>query len=555
MPFSQISVLLVVAAFLGILVKKLKQPVLIGYLFAGFLLALTGIFKDHEAIQNLGKVGVALLLFLVGLEMNIRELPTIGKAALYTGLGQIAFTFTVALLLGLSLGYSLIISSYLAIAVSFSSTIIIVKLLSEKNALGSLYGKISVGFLLVQDLVAILILLFLSGIREGGLNGQEFLFMGIKALIMLGSIWFLSKKILPLLFEKFVADSQELLFIVSIAWALGIASLVAGPLGFTLEIGGFLAGLALSNLPEHLEIAARTRPLRDFFLTIFFLSLGANLVVDGVQDVLLPASIYSLLVLVGNPIIVMIVMGFLRFKKRTSFLASVTVAQISEFSLVVVAMGYSLGHLDEKVVALTVMVAAVTMTISTYLILNAEKIYTKISDLLSIFERRLTSEVTVSKEKDFKDHVVLIGCYRTGSYILPFIKKKSDYLIVDFNPKVHKRLTAENHPVIFGDITDPEILAKLNLNKAKLIISTIDKLADNLVLLEHIGNLRKRPTSIFTTVTRSAAIKLYENGASYVIVPDIVAGEHLRHMLKSHGFGGKKLKKIGKSHFDKLLFI
>ncbi|KKQ51692.1 MAG: Sodium/hydrogen exchanger [Candidatus Woesebacteria bacterium GW2011_GWB1_39_10b] len=554
MDFSQIAILLSTAAIFGILVKRLRQPILIGYLFAGFLLAVTGLLKDNTLVEGLGKVGVALLLFLVGLEMNVRELPTVGKAAFYTGIGQIVFTFGVGMLLGILLGFNLVTSSYLAIAVSFSSTIIIVKLLSEKNALGSLYGKISVGFLLVQDFVAIVILIFLSGFGRGGIEFADLSSLAIKALLLLATLWILSKKILPNLFEKYVANSSELLFIVSIAWALGLSALVT-KIGFTLEIGGFLAGLALSNLPEHLEIASRTRPLRDFFLTIFFLGLGSNLVVGNLSEILLPAIIYSLLVLVGNPIIVMIVMGFLRFKRRTSFLASVTVAQISEFSLIVVAMGYSLGHISQSHVALTVTIAAITMTMSTYLILGADKLYLKIKDNLKIFERKNTQEISLLKDEVLEDHIVLIGCYRTGYRLLSLFKKKNiSFVIVDFNPEVYKKLTAENYPVIFGDIADPEILEAVSLDQAKLIISTIDGLTDNLVLLEYIRKLAKKPLSIFTASTRTNALKFYESGANYVIVPDVVAGDHIRHIIKTYGFSGDKLAKVGKNHFNRLIF-
>ncbi len=555
MDFSQISLLLVVAAVSGVIVKKLKQPILIGYLCAGFLLSSLGLLKDHALIESLGKIGVALLLFLVGLEMNIREFPTIGKVAIYTGLGQIFFAFTVGLVIGLILGFGFTVSSYLAIAVSFSSTIIIIKLLSEKNVLSSLYGKIAVGFLLVQDFVAILILVFLAALGRGEMNPYGLLLLFFKALALFGAIWIFSKKVLPVLYERYVAASSELLFIVSIAWALGLASLVAGPLGFTLEIGGFLAGLALSNLPEHLEIASKTRPLRDFFLTIFFLSLGADLVIQDIGKVLVPALIYSFLVLVGNPIIVMIVMGFLRFKKRTSFLASVTVAQISEFSLIVVAMGASLGHLDKSHVALVVMVAAITMTISTYLILGAEKIYAKIKDTLTIFERKNTKEISVEKSEILSNHVVLVGCLRTGSRLLTFFKKKRmPYIIVDFNPDIYKKLSAENEPIIFGDVTDPEILDAIQIHKAHLVISTIDSLNDNLLVLEHISHLEKKPLSIFTSGTREDAIKLYEFGASYVIVPDVVAGDHIRNLLRLYGVRAGRIAKAGQNHFNRLIF-
>jgi len=555
MDFSQIAILLVVAATFGIIAKRFRQPILIGYLFAGFVLALFGVLDDTSLIVGLGKVGIALLLFLVGLEMNLKELPSIGKVALVTGLIQICFTFTTALLIALLIGFSIIPAAYIGIAMSFSSTIIIIKLLSEKNDLGSLYGKIAVGFLLVQDLVAILILVFLSGLSNGGNTVSSYILIAIKAIVLLGLVWFLSKKVLPKLFERHIAQSQELLFIVSIAWALGVASLVAGPFGFTLEVGGFLAGLALSNLPEHLEIASRVRPLRDFFLTIFFLGLGASLVVTGVGGVILPALVFSTVVLVGNPIIMMSVLGFMRFKKRTSFLASVTVAQISEFSLIIVGVGATLGHLTDQVVALTVMVAAITMTASTYLILGANKVYLRIQDKLSIFERKNPREsILIEKEEKLKEHIVLVGCDKTGRALLPLLKKKNvRYLIIDFNPGVVEELIADKEPVIFGDIGDPEIIDIANIKAASMIISTASSLSDNLVLLEYIKLLSSRPMSIFTALTRKEAIKLYEKGATYVVVPSIAAGEHFRYVFRTYGFGSERIKKMGEASFNRLI--
>ena len=554
MEFSQISLLLGLASIFGILARRFKQPILVGYLFAGLAAAYFGLIGESEIIKNLGKIGVALLLFLVGVEMNIREIPTIGKAALYTGLGQMLFTFVIALSAGLLFGFGLLPSIYIAIAMSFSSTIIIVKLLSEKKDLDTLYGKVAVGFLLVQDLVAVLILMFLAGMGSGGVTIAGYIFIAIKGALLIIAVWALSKKVLPYLFERYVAESVELLFIVSIAWALGVAALVAGPLGLSLEIGGFMAGLALSNLPEHLEIASRTRPLRDFFLTLFFLTLGASLLVEGIGSIIFPALVFSLLVLIGNPIIVMIVMGFLRFKKRTSFLSSVTVAQISEFSLIVMAAGLALNHVSQSHVALTVIVAAITMTISTYIILGADKIYLRLKDKLSIFEREIFTEPQVLAKDTYSDHIILIGCGRTGKRLLSlFSRKKVPYIIVDYNPDLYTQMIAEKKPIVFGDISDPEILEAVSVERARMIISTSADFTDNLALLDYLKKQRRKPTTVFEAPTREEAIKLYESGANYVVLPEVLAGEHLRHILSSHGTDGKWFEKVGKGHFNRLL--
>ena len=554
MSFAELALLLVVAAAAGVVAKTLKQPLLIGYLFAGLLLAFFGVVRDFEAIAALGKIGVALLLFLVGLEMNVRELPTIGKVALMTGLGQIIFTSVVGYLISLALGFGVLPSIYIAVALTFSSTIIIVKLLSEKGDIGSLYGKIAVGFLLVQDFVAILILMFLAGVGRGEVSPGQFFLIGIKAIALLASVWFLSKKILPAFFDKFIASSPEILFVGSIAWALGVAALVGGPLGFSYEIGGFLAGLALSNLPEHLGIASKTRPLRDFFLTIFFLTLGTQLLVKNIGVVIAPAVIFSLFVLIGNPLIVLIIMGVMRYKKRTSFLASVTVAQISEFSFILMAMGLTLGHVSQAEVATVILVGVITMTISTYLILASDKIFLKLKDVLSIFERRLTHETALLEEKIYNDHIVLIGCDKMGKTLISFFKKKGLlYLVVDHNPKVFANLSAERIPVLLGDIDDPEIKALAKMDKARMVISTISNTSDNLSILEYIRNLTRRPLAITKATSKGDALKEYEAGASFVLLPEVIAGEYLRHIFVSHGISDERIRKMGKGHFNRLL--
>lgn len=554
MEFSQISLLLVVAAGAGIVAKYLKQPLLIGYLFAGFALAALGIVTDVGVFSGLGQIGVTLLLFLVGLEMNLRELPSIGRVALIVGIGQVAFTSLLGFLLSVLLGFAVLPSIYIAIALSFSSTIIVVKLLGEKNDLASLYGRIATGILLVQDFVAFVLLIFLSGLGKGDLSFVNLFVISFKAIALFILVWALSKKILPNIFEKFVATSPELLFIGSIAWALGASSFVAGPLGFSFEIGGFLAGLALSNLPEHLQIASRTRPLRDFFLTIFFLLLGTAILFGNIGTILVPSLVLSLFVLVGHPVIVMIILGMLGYKKRTSFLAGFTLAQISEFSFILMAMGLVLAHVTETEVATVVMVGAITMTTSTYLILGAEKLYSRLKNYLSIFEKKITYESALMQETSLSDHIILIGSGRTGRNLLSFfLKKKWLFLVVDNNPNVFHRLTAERTPVLFGDIGDEEVLDLAKVDRARLVVSTVSELNENLNLLERIRALKIRPLTIFTASTREEAIKYYEKGAAYVMVPQTVAGEHLRYLFRTYGLSSERFHKIGKGHFNRLI--
>jgi len=556
MDFTDISYLLVIASVFGIFAKYLKQPVLVGYLFAGILISRFGII-NKEYFDALSKIGIALLLFLVGMEINITDVSTVGKTALITGIGQIVFTSIVGFLISSLLGFDPVSSIYIAVALTFSSTIIIVKLLSEKRDLNSLYGKISLGFLLIQDLVAVIILMVLSAVNSNSFTVFSFLIFLFKVCFLFGLTWYLSKKILPRIFEKIVGHSSELLFIVSIAWALGISSLVGGPLGFSFEIGGFLAGIALSNIPEHLGIASKTKPLRDFFLTIFFILLGSQMVAGNFGEIIVPSVIFSLFVLLGNPLIVLIILGILGYKKRTSFMASVTVAQISEFSFILMAMGNSLGHFGKDVVGIIVLVGAITMTASTYIISGSDKIYSKIKKFLVIFEKRNVKEKVFQDlgNAEFSGHIILIGCDRTGKRILPFFKNNNyDLIVVDHNPEVYKNLSSKGIRTILGDITDSDVVDLCFIESAKAVVCTISSPAENLYILNRISKLRDKPLFIGSSQTREDAVKLYEKKADYVVVPEVLAGEFLRHIFISRGVSTARLRNMGKNHFKRLTY-
>lgn len=558
MEFSQVAIFLITASILGIAAKILRQPLFIGYLLGGILLASLGMISDLAVMKSWGEVGVALLLFLLGIEMNLGELPTVGKTALIVGFGQMAGTFLVSFILVSLFGISTTSALYISLALTFSSTIITVKLLSEKKDLESLYGRISVGILLIQDFAAISALMFLSGMKEGTASLGSLGLIFIRSVLVFCAVWISSRKLLPFLFEKVISRNTELLFIVSISWALGIAAFVAGPVGLSIEIGGFLAGISLSNLTEHLQVATRIKPLRDFFLTIFFLVLGAQFGQGKEALPIIPlAFILSLVLIFAKPLLVTAVMGFLGYKKRTSFLTGLTLAQISEFSLILMAMGESLGHVAKGEFTLVVWIGVFTMTTSTYLIVESERIYNFFKKYLSIFERVKTKESAFLVKTNLANHIVLVGCDRTGSEVAAYLNRKGlPFVVVDFSPKVFTRVSAQNIPVVFGDINDEEILSASNIDSSRLIISTISNINDNLAILEYLKNrgLEKKITSIFTAVTSRDGLKLYEKGASYVVVPEVVAGDYVKHLLRSYGANLQRLSKSGKKHFDRLIF-
>lgn len=556
MDFSQIAIILSAAALFGIIAKLLKQPVITGYLLAGVLLGLTGIVKGGSFLESFGQIGVTLLLFLMGLEMNIRDLSSVGGVALVAAAGQIIISFLLGLLLTLAFGFGLTPSLYIAIGITFSSTIIGVKLLTEKKQLSSLYGRLTVSILLIQDLLAILLLMFLSGLAAHTNSLSQFGLIGIKAVILFGGVWFLSKKILPFFFERFISSSQELLFIVSIAWALGIAAFVAGPLGFNLEIGGFIAGISLSNLSEHLQIGSKSRSLRDFFMVAFFLSLGFSLF-SGISSlhVLVDVLILSAFVLFVTPLILLLVLGFLGYKKRTAFFVGLHLSQVSEFSLIIMSVGLKLGNVNNEEVSIVVLTTVITMILSTYAIYNAELIYKRFKNFFGIFERKISRQEVLLKESNLSDHVILVGCDRTGRALSLYFKRNNvPFVVVDFNPKVFRKLTADNIPIIFGDVNDEEVVEAAHMEKAKLIISTTSNIEDDLILLEYLRKLKVPPVSVFTALTKPDAVRLYESGASYVIVPEMVAGEHITHILDTYGMTSPRIQKMGQSHFNRLIY-
>lgn len=533
--FTEITVALVLAVVFGFLAHLLRQPAIIGFIVAGIAV---GYFTSPElasieVIEGLAPIGVALLLFLVGLEMNFKELRNVGLPALFTGLGQIAFTAGIGFLIAQALGFALLPAIYIAVALTFSSTIIVVKLLSEKKDLTSLYGRIVIGFLLIQDFVAIIALVFLAGFQGEGVSAMDMAFTLIKGGLLVVLTFFISR-FFPRFIDK-VGRSQEMLYLFSIAWALGV-SVLTQYMGLSIEVGGFLAGLALANSSEHFQIGAKLRPVRDFFLILFFVGLGVKMLGVGVAVPIVPAVVLSLFVLIGNPIIVMTVMGLLGYRARTSFLSSLTVAQISEFSLIIAALGLRLGHLEGEQVALITMVGILTIIASSYFIIYGEKLYKLLKPILKLFEFRRKLVEETSLEKELKDHIVLIGVHRTGHSILMSLNNSDeDFIALDFDPILVKELKEKDIPVVYGDVTDEEIQDMVALDKARLVISTVPNKKDNLAVL-HASKEKKNKTKIILTAdSEEDAKEFYKEGASYVILPHFVGGWELAQAIGDDG--------------------
>lgn len=547
------------------IVRALKLPLILAYILSGVLasffsqqLALTQLASSFDLLS---KLGIAFLLFLVGIELNIKELKEVGFASVTAGFGQVFFTSFLGFFLARFFRFDVVSSFYIAITLAFSSTIIIVKLLSEKGDLNSLYGRISVGLLLIQDLIAVVGLIFLASFRDSVVFPLYALipltlFKGLLLLILSFS---LAKSLVPWVFQ-YLSKNSELLLIGAVGWALVLA-MFSTWVGFSLEIGAFLAGLTLSASPFNLEIVAKIKPLRNFFIILFFITLGLSMQFSHFQVFLVPALFLSLFVLLGNPLILLTLMGFLGYKKRTSFLTGLTVAQISEFSLIIAAMGVSLGHLSEDVSSMVTVIAIVTITVSSYIIQEGSRIYKSLAPYLGIFERESFRQETSSQEaKGWKNHAILIGYHRIGSFFLEvFTKMRVKTLVLDFDPLVVRNLQklcqgrqTDFCQAIHGDVTDTEILEEMMIERAKILVSTVPGLEENRLLLEESKRLNPTLPVIVTASQIPQALSLYEAGADYVILPQYLAGFAIAHVLEKHWEDLALFKKTRQEHIKKL---
>ena len=535
--FFEITLVLVLATALGMIARALKQPTILGYIATGLIVGPLGLMRlnNLESIDALAQFGIAFLLFLVGLEIDLSDIKAVGKNVILVGLGQVILTAALGLGLALGLGFQMLPALYVAVPLTFSSTIIVVKILSEKHALGSLHGKLTVGILLIQDMLALGLLILLSSFSGAGTAGIPWAIFGLtilKAVAALAVALAFGRWVAPPLFRS-LAHSQEMLFLASLAWGLGFAALLALPqVGLTLEIGSFFAGLALARTIEHHQIAGRVKILRDFFLVMFFIILGSKVALTNVAAAWVPIVVFSLFVIIGNPLIVMVLMGLRGYRARTAFLTALGMGQVSEFGLVVVTLGAQLGHIGNLVVATVTAVAIISIAVNSYLLQRGDEIYRLLLPFLRLFEFRQPIAEDAATAHAMEGHVVLIGCDHMGESVLHSLRQVwNDVLVVDFNPDVVKRLKQRGIHALYGDISDPEIQERAGLGRARLVISTVPDLADSEHLLSHIFNANGEAKVVVTAGDEAAAKRLYKRGADYVLIPQLIGAHHLAELI------------------------
>ena len=531
--FLEIAAVMMTAGFFSLIAYKLKQPLIIAYIATGIVVGpgLFNLAQSVDVFETMSSIGIAFLLFIVGLNLNWRNVKDVGRVALVAGSAQVIVTSIIGTGIALALGVPLPTAIFLGVAFSFSSTIIIVKLLTDKEDLDRLYGRIAVGMLIVQDIIAMLILLVLSAMQSGQDLRAILTFSLGKGLVTMFVLWLLAKLVVPKVFS-YAARSQELLFLIALGWCFAVASALQY-FGFGIESGALLAGVSLAGTGFQHEIEAKIRSLRDFFLIIFFIVLGTHLTIGSFGQVLVPAIVLSVYVLIGNPLIAQVIMRFMGYHPRTAFLAGTTVAQISEFSFIMLAAGIAGGFVIPEALTLATIVGLITIAGSSYLVAYNERIYEKLSAFFPSKKREHDDVKHVGSD------VVLLGYDRMGWEILPQIAEMTDdYRIIDFNPTVVEHLLVEGKPVMYGDVGSEDVLIMAHVDKAKLIISTIPDMSVNDAILDFFRHRHSKASIVVTVKSSSDAKRCYDLGATFVIVPSILSGERFAEFL-----GKRKEKK------------
>jgi Kef-type K+ transport system membrane component KefB len=546
---SSIGIAILAATIMSFVGHVLKQPPLLAYIAAGVVIGpnigfrLVANLKDIETISH---IGLILLLYLIGLEIDIKKLKESGKSLVVTGL----FQFIICVLLGLGffhlLGYGIGDGRYdllyLAACCALSSTAIVVKLLYGKFEIDTLAGRITLGVLVFQDIWAIILL----GIQPNLSNPQilEILFSFIKGAALVAVSLLLSKYVLTRLFRN-VSKIPELVLVSSLGWCFFICGL-AGYLDLSLEMGALIAGVAISTFPYNLDVMAKVVNIRDFFVTLFFVALGMQ-IPDPLSNpgIMVTAGIISVFLICSRFLSVYPILYLLKNGNRISILTSINLAQISEFSLVITALGMKEGHISQEVMSVIIFVFVITSIVSTYMIQYSDALQKMINAVLQkIGLKDIKTQAKEGKEQPMKE-IALLGFHRTASSLLREIMDidkdtkstplKDKIVVVDFNPEVYSTLQAMGVKVIYGDIANLDTLRHAGIHEAGLVISTIpDSIlvgTDNLKLIRHIKNVSPRAKIIVTAESVQRALEMYNEGADYVFMPRIIKAKHLILMI------------------------
>lgn len=544
-PFVQLSVILLTVAIGALLLAKAKQPLLLSYILAGLLLGAVGlpILTDPHTIDLLSELGIAILLFIIGTHLSLPTLKQLGWRVVLIGLLQVVFTTLFSSIVFFALDFSLVPSVLLGTAVSFSSTIVVLKLLTDQKEEHTLYGRVATGVLLVQDIIVCILLIFNGSQTASTLTlPVQLLFLIAKSLLLLGLLYLIARFVLPKLFS-FAAQSPELLFVVSLAWGVAVAAAFS-LLGISLEIGALAAGVTLAGSEFAAEISARLKPLRDFFLLLFFVVLGSTIELSQLSQLFVPILLITTVVLLVKPLVTIAVMRRLHFHRQTSFKSGAALAQVSEFSFILLAGWAATDLIPDSGVSIVFIAGILTILISTLLLPKLDKLYVHVSPLL-----KKIPEGKSEKTKSSTQYTAFVfGYSRVGQTFVTTLREQGlKVLVIDFDPDQIAVLKQKRIAHQFGDASDPEFLATLPLHQAQVIISLLPQVETNEVVLKTVNTVAPAAISIIFASFEHQAPQLYKAGASYVVIPHHHAASHIIDLFSQFGINYKRFTKLGKS--------
>ena len=539
--FQNLGIIVVSAAVLVMLGRMIRMPAIVVYLLCGVLIGpVFGLVEMSAALELISETGIALLLFLVGLELSFNKIRDVGKVAIAAGIGQVVFTAAGGYVLCWLLGFSVMEGLFLATALTFSSTVVVVKLLDEKGELDSLYGRIAVGIFLVQDLVVIVILTFLAGMQAGEnldagavTMGLLTAFGGMSLLLALSLL--ASRYILPRPF-RWAARAPDMLLVWALSWCF-LLVLAAHWFGLSLEVGAFLAGLSLAQLPYNDDLRRRVHPLMNLFIAVFFVTLGVQMDASGAITFWWPTLVLALFVLIGNPFIFLVIITRMGYTAKTSFLTSVTVAQISEFSFIFAGMGLASGLIGNEILSIIALVGVVTIAVSAYMILHNRFLY-RWFDHLGLPKWRIFATTGKAEEKARDEtherlagHIIVVGMNTLGRDLARRLCQCGETVMaIDTDPGKLEGLPCRT---MLGSVEYLSVLEEAGFERAKLLVSAlrIEDVNDTLAFrCQHAGI----PSAIHV-IDLSVVDNLLELGVDYLMIPKVDGVKAQVRKLKEMG--------------------
>lgn len=544
--FSELSLVIAIGALIALVMRFLKQPLIIGHILTGIIVgpALLGILTTDEAFSGLSSIGVALLLFIIGLDLSVKVFSKLGRIVVLTAMTQMGAVTWAGFVVARLLNFERLESFVIGLALAMSSTIIIVKILNDKKETTRLYAQITIGVLLLQDVVATAAKIGLAAKEQNGTSTDILILLGrglaVSVLLFVASRYFIPR------LTRAIESSKELLLLFALGWGLGFASLFEA-VGFSIEIGALFAGVSLASLPYSNEMASRLKPLRDFFIVIFFITLGQTMTPSQMIDVLGQAIVFSLIVLILKPLTVLATMGFLGYTKRNSFKTGIALGQVSEFSLVFIIAALAAHVVSSEAVASITLTALITFTISTYLMKYDDELFERIESKLRFFEGKITP---LEQRDALHTYTVVMFGYKKGGheFIKTFRAMKKKFVVIDYDPDVIDTLERQQIHHLYGDAVDVELLEEIGLDKARLIVSTISDHKTNIFLNHWLQKNNPHAVFVCSADSASGASDLYGDGASYVMIPHYIGSEKLSAFIRKNGFSKTEFKRYREKH-------